>query len=289
VTDVDEPAPPAEDPRPAGRPARRDESVDDVVDDNVGIADDPDVDLDDDLDGGAADPDARSSPGIGRRITFWIGVGLILAGLGLLGYVAWQFWGTNWVAKKHQRELTSQIQQEWTAGKGCDRFCPKGATIALIRIPKFGPKYVVPLLEGTDKATVLDKGAFGHFTNTAEAGQVGNFALAAHRVTHGEPLRHMPDLRPGDKVIVETRRATFTYVLDTNPNQLVIPFTGVWVLDPLPHNPNPGGPEPAQVPGQKLITLTTCSEIFHTDNRMIAFGHLVGMQKKTVPVPATPS
>ena len=34
-------------------------------------------------------------------------------------------------------------------------------------------------------------------------------------------------------------------------------------------------PQPAQRPGQRLITLTTCSEIFHTDNRMIAFGHLV--------------
>jgi sortase A len=34
--------------------------------------------------------------------------------------------------------------------------------------------------------------------------------------------------------------------------------------------------QPAQRPGQRLITLTTCSELFHTDNRMIAFGHLVG-------------
>jgi sortase A len=283
VTDVDEPGPPAEQPRSAGQPARRDESAEDVADASVGIADDPD--LDEDLDDESADPAATSSRGRGRRITFWIGVGLILGGLGLLGYVGWQFWGTNWVAKKHQRQLTSQIQQEWTTGRGCDKFCPKGATIALIRIPTFGASYVVPVLEGTDKATVLDKGAFGHFTNTAGPGQVGNFALAAHRVTHGEPLRHMPDLRPGDKIIVETRKSTFTYVLDTNPNQLVIPFTGVWVLDALPHNPNPGGPEPAQVPGQRLITLTTCSEIFHTDNRMIAFGHLVDTQKKTVPVP----
>ncbi|MBW8752117.1 MAG: class E sortase [Propionibacteriales bacterium] len=227
------------------------------------------------------DEPGRPTRSTGRRITFWFGIGLILAGLGLLGYVAWQFWGTNWVARKHQRELTSQVQKDWAAGKGCDKFCPKGATLALIRIPRFGPKYVVPLLEGTDKATVLDKGAFGHFENTAGPGQVGNFAIAGHRVTHGEPLRHMPDLRPGDKVIVETRKFTYTYVLDTNPNDLVISFTGTWVLDPLPHNPDPGGPEPQQVEGQRLITLTTCSEIFHTDNRMIAFGHLVREKAKT--------
>jgi sortase A len=228
----------------------------------------------------AAEAARDGKKGTGRRITFWFGIGLMLAGLGLLGYVAWQFWGTNWVARKHQRELTSEVQKDWAAGKGCDKFCPKGATLALIRIPKFGAKYVVPVLEGTDKASVLDKGAFGHFDGTADPGEVGNFALAGHRVTHGEPLRHMPDLRPGDKVIVETRKFTYTYALDTNPNDLVISFNGTWVLDPLPHNPKPGGPEPAQVQGQRLITLTTCSEIFHTDNRMIAFGHLVKSEAK---------
>ena len=56
-------------------------------------------------------------------------------------------------------------------------------------------------------------------------------------------------------------------------------FEDIWVVDPLPTNPT-GGPEPAQKPGQKLITLTTCSELFHTDNRMISFGRLVDSEKK---------
>jgi sortase A len=228
-------------------------------------------------------PEKRRSTG--RRIAFWFGVGLILAGLSLLAYVAWQLWGTNWVAKKQQKEITSQVQEDWAVGDGCDQYCPTGSTIALIRIPRFGAKYVVPVLEGVDKSSVLDKGAFGHFPDTAAAGQVGNFALAGHRVTHGEPLRHMPDLRPGDKVIVETKQFTYTYVLDTDPNKLVISFTGTWVLDPIPHNPEKGGVEPKQVSGQRLITLTTCSEIFHTDNRMIAFGHLASQRKKTVAHP----
>ena len=136
----------------------------------------------------------------------------------------------------------------------------------------------MPVIEGTTQG-ILAKG-YGHFEDTADPGEVGNYALAAHRVTHGEPLRRMPELRPGDTVIVETVDATYTYELDTNPNDLVIPFTGVWVLDPLPDNPEPGGPEPRQEKRQRLITLTTCSEIFHTDNRMIAFGHLVEVEKK---------
>ncbi|MFL6159543.1 MAG: class E sortase [Marmoricola sp.] len=231
------------------------------------------------------DDEPEQKRSTGRRVAFWIGIGLVLAGLSLLAYVAWQLWGTNIVARKHQREITSQLQEDWAAGAGCDRFCPQGQADALIRIPRFGKKYVVPVLEGTDKATVLDKGAFGHFTDTAGPGQVGNYALAAHRVTHGQPLRRMPDLRPGDKVIVETKTYTYTYVLDTNPNDLVISFTGVWVLDPIPHNPQPGGVQPKQKSGQRLITLTTCSEIFHTDNRMIAFGHLVSQRKKTIARP----
>ncbi|HEY0774846.1 MAG TPA: sortase, partial [Nocardioidaceae bacterium] len=80
-------------------------------------------------------------------------------------------------------------------------------------------------------------------------------------------------------VVVETRKAVYTYVLDTNPNDLIVTFEDIWVVDPLPTNPG-GGVQPEQRPGQKLITLTTCSELFHTDNRMIAFGHLVDTERK---------
>ena len=83
-----------------------------------------------------------------------------------------------------------------------------------------------------------------------------------------------PRCAPADAVVVETRTRTFTYRLDTNPNDLVVDLDNVWVLRPVPHNPR-GGVQPAQRRGQRLITLTTCAELFHTDNRMIAFGHLV--------------
>ncbi len=141
-----------------------------------------------------------------------------------------------------------------------------------MRIPAFGKKYVVPVQQGTSDEVLAE--GFGHFRGTAQPGQVGNFAIAGHRVTHGEPLRDMPSLRPGDRVVVETRTTTFTYRLDTDPNDLVVDLDNVWVLDPVPHNPR-GGVQPAQRRGQRLITLTTCAELFHTDDRMIAFGHLV--------------
>jgi sortase A len=216
-------------------------------------------------------------------VAYWLGLAMVLAGLVLLGYVGWQFWGTNWTSHRAQRQVATDLQQQWAKPgpalhKLQPQYVPKGRASALVRIPKFGKKYVVPVLEGTSE-DVLARG-YGHFQDTAQPGQVGNYALAAHRVTHGEPLRRMPELRPGDRVIIETVADTYTYRLDTNPNSLVVPFTGVWVLDRVPRNPDNGGTQPAQRPGQRLITLTTCSELFHTDNRMIAFGHLVKVTPK---------
>jgi sortase A len=199
-------------------------------------------------------------------------------GLVMLGYVGWQMYGTTIVAKRDQERTVERTLQAWAEPVTVQEAgpVPEGEATALVRIPAFGKGYVVPVFAGTSDE-VLTRG-YGHFEDAAGPGEVGNYALAAHRITHGEPLRRMPELRPGDRVVVETRTATHVYELDTNPNDLVVDFTQGWVVDPLPTNPS-GGVQPEQEPGQRLITLTTCAELFHTDERMIAFGHLV----ETVP------
>ena len=221
-----------------------------------------------------------------HRGVFWVGIVMVLGGLGLLGYVGWQMYGTNVISQQRHEQLTEELRAQWAdqaedgQGRGAaPARVPSGQASALIRIPKFGDDYVVPVLEGVSDE-VLASG-YGHFEETAGPGQRGNYALAAHRVTHGEPLKDMPTLRPGDEVIVETREATYTYVLDTDPNELIVTFEDYWVVGELPTNPEPGGVQPVQQPGQRLITLTTCSELFHTDNRMIAFGHLVDREPRS--------
>ncbi len=136
----------------------------------------------------------------------------------------------------------------------------------------------MPVFEGTSD-DVLSKG-FGHFSQTAGPGQRGNYAVAAHRITHGEPLRDMPELVPGDEVVVETQESTYTYELETDPNDLVIPFTDTWVLEDRPRNPD-GGAEPSSEPGSRLLTLTTCAELTHTDDRMVAFARLVDVHPRS--------
>ncbi len=198
------------------------------------------------------------------------------AGIGVLAWVAWQFWGTNWMSQRTHKRIVTEVQEAWekpaAPGEKEEVHVPEGEVTALVRIPRFGDDYVVPVLEGTSDS-ILAAG-YGHFEHSAKPGKKGNYAISAHRVTHGEPLRDMPDLEPGDEVIIETREATYTYVLTTGGDDLEVTFRDTWVVDRLPTNPKEGGVQPAQEEGQRLLTLATCAEIFHTDNRLIAFGVL---------------
>ena len=75
---------------------------------------------------------------------------------------------------------------------------------------------------------------------------------------------------------METADRVYTYVLDTGGDDLTVDFAEDWVLDPAPVNPDGGlQPPTGAEPGQRLLTLVTCAELFHTDDRLVAFGHLV--------------
>jgi sortase A len=210
----------------------------------------------------------------------WLGCGLVAAGLVIVGYVAWQLIGTNFVSERRQTELVEQLQDRWRTTPGTELSREEGVRLgeasALIRIPRFGNDYVIPVLEGVGEEELAS--GFGHFVDSAGPGRKGNYALAAHRVTHGEPLRDMPTLRPGDTVTVETRDAVYTYEIDTDPNQLVVGLEEVWVLAPQPLNPRATGVQPGD--DRRLLTLVTCAELFHTDDRMVVFGHRVAMQPR---------
>lgn len=242
-----------------------------------------------------------------RRWPRRAGIVIALAGLGLIGYGAWQYWGTTWVSRAEQDRIVEELERSWAAlpaerprRPGVEPGVEPGAeqddshddnqddgagdeprvavqvsgttAEAILRIPAFGSSYAMPILEGTTSEALA--AGVGHFTDSARPGEVGNYALAGHRVTHGEPFRDLPDLGVGDVVVIDTARWRYTYVLDTAGDGLEVAFTESWVLDAVPRNPR-GGPQPSQGSGQRLITLTTCAELFHTDERLVAFGHLV--------------
>jgi sortase A len=126
------------------------------------------------------------------------------------------------------------------------------------------------------KANVLNKGYVGHYPGTQQPGQAGNFALAGHRNTHGEPFRYLPRLRPEDVIQVETKGAVYVYAVDRILPQTSARDSGV--VRPVPHSivrPEYGYDEPGY-----YITLTTCTPEFTSRYRMAVWGKLVSMRPR---------
>jgi sortase A len=201
-----------------------------------------------------------------RRIATVLGVTLILAGLGVIGYFAWEYFGTNIVSKHRQAEIKKETKLKWV--KGVD-----GDAIAMLRVKRFGADYEVPIVKGFDKGA-LARGV-GWDSKNAKPGEIGNFAIAGHRVTHGEPFSKFPKLKKGDLVVVETRRNVFTYRLRNSGTSITVTFETPW---PLWRVPSPDGR--GKRPTERLITMLTCSELFHTNNRSVVIGELVSTYDK---------
>ena len=106
-------------------------------------------------------------------------------------------------------------------------------------------------------------------TGTQFPGQLGNFAVAAHDITAGNPFLHLGDLRPGNIVTVTTKCDVYRYAVRSKH---VVRYTDVAVLDPVPSHPG-------KRPRKQLITLITCTPVTlaFTPYRIIVTGHLVSV------------
>ncbi len=143
-----------------------------------------------------------------------------------------------------------------------------GAAYAVLRVPRLGLS--VPVARGVDKRAVLDKGYAGQYPGTAAPGERGNFALAGHRNTHGEPFRYLNRLRAGDELLVDVRGRRYTYVVGKVLGETTERDTGV--IAPVPRSvvkPGYGYSEPGA-----YITLTTCTPEYTSRYRLVVWGTL---------------
>ena len=139
-----------------------------------------------------------------------------------------------------------------------------GKPFALMYIPRLKDSvWGIPVLEGVS-LDELAKG-IGHYPGTAMPGEIGNFATAGHRATHGEPFKDFDRLKKGDRVIVETKFGWYVYELDTD--RIVAP-SDTWVIDPVPGQPD-------ATPTEPIITLTTCNPRWASTERWAWWGYLV--------------
>ncbi|MFJ4775240.1 class E sortase [Streptomyces sp. NPDC088762] len=142
---------------------------------------------------------------------------------------------------------------------------PAGQAFAEMYVPRFGPDWNKPVLEGTG-TEVLKKG-LGHYAGTARLGATGNFSVAGHRRTYGDPFKDFPELRPGDAVILKDATTWYTYTVRGGPLR-TLP-TDVRVVDPVPAR------SPFTTPGPYL-TLTTCDPEWGHSHRLVVWAELTG-------------
>ncbi|GGS59021.1 class E sortase [Streptomyces violaceus] len=198
-----------------------------------------------------------------------IGEVFITTGVLMLLFVTYQLWWTNVRAHAQAGSEASSLQDDWASGKRKPGAFEPGQGFAILHIPKLD--VVVPIAEGTSNKGVLDRGMVGHYADgalkTAMPGdKSGNFGLAGHRNTHGEPFRYINRLTPGDPIVVETQDEYFVYKMAS-----ILPVTppsNTSVLKPVP--PGSGFTEPG-----RYITLTTCTPEFTSKYRMIVWGKMV--------------
>jgi sortase A len=242
---------------------------------------------------------------VGDKVRFvlrGIGQTLITLGLVVLLFAVYEVWITNIFAHREQVKVYNALHQEWL--NGVDPLSlpgnklssiPLGSGIAVLYIPRLGADYHFAIVQGSDVPddAQLEKGP-AHYADTQMPGEVGNFAVAGHRVGKGEPFLNIDKLRSGDAVIVETKSTWWIYRVlgspagaDPEDNMTSIRATdgssvqdfdvpGREIVDPSDGDvllpvPNHDGWRPTKA---ALMTMTTCHPKFTASQRMIVHAQL---------------
>lgn len=213
---------------------------------------------------------------------------LITVGVVVLLYVAWQMWLGDLIYAAEKNQAGIELSQQWAQQSSPPSATPTPAASAeqqtasgsvtvepvilpqpgdaeqfgVMHVPRFGADYAMPIAGGVTRARTLDPIGIGHYPDSPMPGEVGNFALAAHRTTFGKPFNRIAELRLGDAIVVETEAGWYTYRFRTL--EYVEP-DAVDVLLDVPRKPD----VPA---GERYITLTSCSPMYAMTERIVAYG-----------------
>lgn len=200
----------------------------------------------------------------------------ITAGVVVLLFLVWQTWVNNIVVSSTQREEARELSQEWNKGEAVkpapDERADPGVpivaeapnlavTFGTLIVPRFGADYTRPIAESVSLERVLNTRGVGHYSGTQMPGEVGNFAVAAHRTGWGDPFFDINKLQLGDSVYVETEAGWYRYVFRSLE---YVEATGVGVLNPVPQFDG-------AIASDRIMTLTSCNPIHTADERIIAY------------------
>ena len=218
------------------------------------------------------------------RVTGVTGEVLITAGALMGLFLAWHLVLNDTIQGDRQNQSASALAQQWQVPESASAeqepataivnpsneeppvtISPaEGEAFALLYVPRFGPEYVRTIAEGVDVETVLNSRRLGvgRYLESDQLGAYGNFALAAHRTTFGAPFGDIGELRIGDHIYVEVPEGWYAYEFRN--------LEYVWETDIKVLNSFPKMEE--EVPGARVITLTSCHPKFTVSERVIAYG-----------------
>ena len=226
-----------------------------------------------------------------RKTSVVAGELLITFGVVILLYVGYSLWFTNSLAESTTRSISADFLAEIeerkelpgsdqppladgpeTSGSTSDSAVSHedefvtAKPFALLYIPRLETDvWAEPLVSGIGYRALAS--GVGHYPTTELPGEVGNFAIAGHRATNGQPFAYFERLQAGDRVFVQTFDGWFEYELVKDK---IIQEDEVWVLG---DSPEGQGFEP----GSRLITLTTCDPRWNSYQRWAWWGELVAI------------
>lgn len=189
----------------------------------------------------------------------------------VLLFIAWQVFYTDSQAGIKHNEInnalnwpklvTTKIAPAQTDESPLIDPVAQGEVIGKMYIPRFGLDYWRLVFEGTRQSELNTMG-FGHYTQTALAGERGIFALAAHRNGYGSALKDITNLQAGDAIIFRTNKYWFIYKA-----------VGYRIVDPDEISAISKAPEQiGDSTTDRLIALSTCHPEWSTKYRYIEYG-----------------
>ena len=198
-----------------------------------------------------------------------LGIGLVLAGVGVFGVSAYNLTLGEEIARLQQQNAAETVPlagADGPAGTLDGAQLEVGEVFAKLYVPRFGSDYVRNIAEGTSLSKVLNTIGVGHYSGTAMPGEVGNFALAGHRSGNGGPMREIDKFEVGDLIYVETATKKYTYRFVEGT---IVKPSAVGVIAPVPVG------MASAVEGGKYLTMTSCTPIGVNTDRIIAWFELV--------------
>ena len=150
-----------------------------------------------------------------RRV---VGILLIIIGVVIIGDVAYK----KIITLKKQKEIVKLFENGFSEGTSTEGATESSESVNLDEINGYKPIAIIEI-----PSINLLQYFLGHFPDSAAPGQVGNFAIAGHRVSdYTDAFINLYKVTAGDKIIVKTHDKKYTYVIEenyiVNPDQVEV-------------------------------------------------------------------